>query len=174
MGDKMAKSGITRRIDELGRIVIPKEIRKNLKIHDCDEIDISLDGNSVILNKHELNNNDKLINLYIYSINKYLNKNILFTSKDKIISYSIVNKEIVNELELNSDIKKIINNRNSFNNKDSNISLFLGKKYNYIINPLIINGDLIGSIILYSNDDINKEDINILNFSKMFLENYLE
>ena len=83
-------------------------------------------------------------------------------------------KERINELELNIDIKKIINNRSNFNSKNSNIRLFMETNYNYIINPLIINGDLIGSIILYSIDEIKENDVSILDFSKIFLENYLE
>ena len=38
----MQKKGISRRIDELGRIVIPKEIRRNLKIRESDELDITI------------------------------------------------------------------------------------------------------------------------------------
>ena len=167
----MVKSGITRRIDELGRIVIPKEIRRNLKIKDSDEIDISLDGNSIILNKHEVDI-DKLINLYICSISKYLNKNVLFTSTDKIISYSIIDKNNIDKLELNDKVKDIIKNRRKVNN-DGNIKLF-NENYNYIINPLIINGDLYGSIILYSMDEIKDKDEIIIDYSKQFLENYLE
>ena len=75
----MTKIGITRRIDELGRIVIPKEIRKNLKIRESDEIDISLDGNSIILNKHEINSDDKLINLIVEVMSKYLKCNVLLS-----------------------------------------------------------------------------------------------
>ena len=169
----MVKSGITRRIDELGRIVIPKEIRKNLKIQDSDEIDISLEGNSIILNKHEINNDDKVINLFIYMTSKYLNKNILFTSKEKIISYRLVNKEKIEKIELDDNIKEVINNRKSIDN-NSNLRLFNNEKYYYIISPLIINGDLFGSIILYSLDEIRDNDKQIFAFSKMFFENYLE
>ena len=44
----MENIGITRRIDELGRIVIPKEIRKNLKIKSSDELEIKVIDNKVI------------------------------------------------------------------------------------------------------------------------------
>ena len=168
----MVKSGITRRIDELGRIVIPKEIRRNLRIHNSDEIDISLDGNSIILNKHEINDNDKLIDNYIYTIGKYLDKNILFTSKDKIISYYLVDKKRIEEKSLNSDIMYIIENRMTIKSRDVNNKLF-NNNY-YIISPIIINGDIYGSIIIYSEKEILIKDETIIEFSKIFLENYLE
>jgi hypothetical protein len=44
----------------------------------------------------------------------------------------------------------------------------------YTISPLIINGDLYGSIIIYSKESISDKDLDIISFSKMFLENYLE
>lgn len=46
-------TGIVRRVDELGRIVIPKEMRKSLDIDQKDPIEISIDGSSIILQKYE-------------------------------------------------------------------------------------------------------------------------
>lgn len=48
----MKAAGIVRNIDELGRIVIPKEIRKRLNIAEGDPIEIFVDGTSVILEKY--------------------------------------------------------------------------------------------------------------------------
>ena len=45
---------MTRRIDELGRLVIPKEIRKNLKIKDNDQVEISVVDNKIVLCKYEI------------------------------------------------------------------------------------------------------------------------
>lgn len=46
-------TGIVRRVDELGRIVIPKEMRKALCIDQKDPIEISIEGSSIILHKYE-------------------------------------------------------------------------------------------------------------------------
>lgn len=46
-------TGIVRRVDELGRVVIPKEMRKALDIDQRDPIEISIEGSSIILNKYE-------------------------------------------------------------------------------------------------------------------------
>lgn len=45
-------SGIIRRIDELGRVVIPREIRRTLKINDGDPLEICRDGNKLVLTKY--------------------------------------------------------------------------------------------------------------------------
>lgn len=49
----MKSTGIVRKVDELGRIVIPKELRRTLKIEDKDSLEIYVDGNKVILQKYE-------------------------------------------------------------------------------------------------------------------------
>ena len=52
----MIKStGITRKVDELGRIVIPMELRNKLGIIERDEIEIFVDGSSIILKKYNPN-----------------------------------------------------------------------------------------------------------------------
>ena len=63
----MKSTGVVRRIDELGRIVIPKEIRKTLKIKDGELLEIFLDGGNIILKKYSHFDNlkdfyDKFIN----------------------------------------------------------------------------------------------------------------
>ena len=51
----MKSTGITRRVDELGRVVIPMEIRQNFDIAEKDPLEIYVDGSSIILKKHEPN-----------------------------------------------------------------------------------------------------------------------
>lgn len=64
----MKSTGIVRNLDELGRIVIPKEIRKKMEIDQKDPIEIFIDGNSVILKKYEKGcifcNNSKDLQVY--------------------------------------------------------------------------------------------------------------
>lgn len=51
----MKSTGMVRRVDELGRVVIPKEIRKKLDINEKDPIEIYVDSRSIILRKIESN-----------------------------------------------------------------------------------------------------------------------
>ena len=51
----MKSTGMIRRVDELGRIVIPKEIRNKLEIYEKDPIEIYVDGHSIVLKKFEEN-----------------------------------------------------------------------------------------------------------------------
>ena len=170
----MENIGITRRIDELGRIVIPKEIRKNLKIKSSDELEIKVIDNKVILSKYDGLEQEKIVNELLVSVNKETGKNVLYTSKERIVD-KVLNdyKNIESDLDIN--IYKKINNREKIEALKSKIKLFKEEEIlSLILYPIIINGDLIGSIILYSDKDIDLSDRIIMGFSKRFLELYLE
>ena len=156
---------MTRRIDELGRLVIPKEIRKSLKIKDNDQVEINIVDNKIMLSKYEVFDKDRIISLLINILKKTLRKNVLFTSRNNVIDYALVDKDI--DYILNEDLLNIIENRKDVVNYNYRNLL-------YTISPLIINGDLYGSIIIYSKERISDKDLDIISFSKMFLENYLE
>ncbi len=49
----MKSTGVVRKIDELGRIVLPSELRRVFGIHEGDELEISVDGEQVILQKRQ-------------------------------------------------------------------------------------------------------------------------
>lgn len=51
----MKSTGIVRRVDELGRVVIPIELRNKFNISEKDPIEIYVDGSSIILKKYEQN-----------------------------------------------------------------------------------------------------------------------
>ena len=65
----MRSTGIFRRVDSLGRFVLPKELRKSLDIHQNDYLQISLDGDTIVLRKSQENcvicgNTNDLINFH--------------------------------------------------------------------------------------------------------------
>ena len=163
----MVNTGMTRRIDELGRLVIPKEIRKNLKIKDNDQVEITVIDNKIILNKYDSLYKDKTINMLLNILKKTINKNVLYTSRDEIIDYSLINKDLLDNKVFNNEIVNIIENRKDIVN-------FSIKDYLFTINPIIINGDLYGSLIIYSENEVNDKELDIIRFSKLFLEKYLE
>ena len=57
----MKSTGIVRKVDELGRIVLPIELRRTLDIAEKDAIEIYVDGESIILKKHDLNDRNAAV-----------------------------------------------------------------------------------------------------------------
>lgn len=49
----MKSTGIVRKVDELGRVVLPIELRRNLNIHEKDALEIFVDDEKIILKKYE-------------------------------------------------------------------------------------------------------------------------
>ena len=74
----MKTTGIIRRIDELGRIVIPKEIRKNLRIKNGESLEIYLENDSIILKKYSQIESLKNVSIdYVEAFNQIIKHNIL-------------------------------------------------------------------------------------------------
>ena len=74
----MKTTGIIRRIDELGRIVIPKEIRKNLRIKNGESLEIYLENDSIILKKYSQIESLKNVSIdYVEAFNQIIKHNII-------------------------------------------------------------------------------------------------
>ena len=76
----MKSTGVIRRIDELGRIVIPKEIRKNLRIKNGESLEIFLDGDTILLKKYSQIESLKNVSIdYVEAFNQIIKHNIIVT-----------------------------------------------------------------------------------------------
>ena len=105
----MKATGIIRRIDDLGRIVIPKEIRKNLKINKGDSLEIYVNEEEIILRKYSFFEDTLgIAKKLLTSFNKIYNKCLIVTDKEKVIASN--NSNYVNR-SINDSIKKSIENR---------------------------------------------------------------
>lgn len=104
----MRTMGIVRRIDELGRIVIPKEVRKRLRMDSGDLVDISIEEESVILSKfHPLNHDQELISSFCTSIKETFQTDLIVTNLQKVI-YSTLEYDL-NDEALDSEFLKRVN-----------------------------------------------------------------
>lgn len=73
----MKATGIVRRVDDLGRVVIPKEIRRTLNIKDGDALEIFTEDRSVIFQKYKTNN-ETLAEECGEIVNEMIKKNRLY------------------------------------------------------------------------------------------------
>ena len=91
----MKSTGIARRLDDLGRIVIPKEIRKSLKFSEGDALELFVENNSLILKKYD--NSDEIAE----NCANWVNNN-----KENIISVSFLGRETMCSFLVNGLVKK--------------------------------------------------------------------
>lgn len=96
----MKNTGITRKLDELGRIVIPKEIRNNFKIEEGDQVEFFLSNNEIIIKKPSILKglDDEIYKLFqVYNL-KFHNSIAIIDSNVPIINYGKDTDKIIDSL----------------------------------------------------------------------------
>ena len=162
----MKATGVVRRIDDLGRIVIPKEIRKTLRIKEGDPLEIFTDKEGeVILKKYSpIGELSEFATGYAEALAKTTGHIACITDKDSVIAVSGGSKKEFLDQSLSKELEEIMENKEIYTSKNNNeISLPITendnreRKYNsQVIYPIISQGDVIGSVILLSKDQNTK------------------
>lgn len=175
----MYTTGIIRRIDDLGRIVIPKEIRKKLRIRDGDNIEILVNEDNIILKKYSVMRNieDFACN-FTDAIYGYIKCNIIITNDKSVIACSgplkkkIINQEISDELLNCIQRKENLYEKYRKELKITNNDVTEGT---YAISTIKSLGDSVGLVIFVSDDDIITEnEMRICEIAAKILSKYLE
>ena len=173
----MKLAGIVRRIDELGRIVIPKEIRKTLHIKNGENLEIFINDDQIILKKYsELGNMQELSETITETLNNILKANILISDTDKFISISGPLKKKYLKEEISETILKYINDRKNVILKDKKINITKDKteNKNIFISPIISNGDAIGAIIIISDKELTSSNLESVSLLSKVLAKHIE
>lgn len=179
VGNNMKTTGVVRRIDDLGRIVIPKEIRRNLKIRDGDELEFFLENETICLKKFsKMSDLSVVINKMLEVSNSLINKTILVSDREFVFSAcgnlkkSFLNKETSNTLF------NMLSSRECVVQKVASkfeIIKGLSIELSYVLYPIICYGDIIGAVIILSEvNDISDFDVNIGKMIAQFLGKYVE
>jgi len=152
----VSTTGIIRRIDELGRIVIPKEIRKSLRIKNGDNLEIVVDGENIMLKKYsQIENLENIASVYADSFNQVLKYNVIITDTDKVVAVGGNMKKKYLNSEISEQIQRMIERRDNFcNRKKENLEIIpsVCEFGYYTFATIINNGDSIGSVIILSLD----------------------
>ena len=165
----MKATGIVRRIDDLGRVVIPKEIRRTLRIREGDPLEIFVDREGeVILKKYSpIQELGHFAQEYVESLFLSLNKTVLISDRDSFIAVDGPNKKEYLNKSVSSLIERVMEDRQPLV-KESFVALELVKDQavinaSYIIQPIIANGDPVGAIVVFSKDDkaTNEEKVTL-------------
>lgn len=161
----MKATGVVRRIDDLGRIVIPKEIRKTLRIKEGDPLEIFTDREGqVILKKYSpIGELSEFATEYAETLAKTTGHIACITDKDTVIAVSGGSKKEYLEQSISKDIERIMDYKEVYTSKENNdVSVPItkgaeGKKNNsQVVYPIISDGDAIGTVILLSKDEKTK------------------
>ncbi len=158
----MKATGVVRRIDDLGRVVIPKEIRKTLRIKEGDPLEIFTDKEGeVILKKYSpIGELSEFATEYAETLAKTTGHIACITDKDTVIAVSGGSKKEYLEQGISEELEKIMDDKENYNSKENNdTSIPITKNDNkerknnaQVVYPIIADGDVIGTVILLSKD----------------------
>ncbi len=183
----MKATGVVRRIDDLGRIVIPKEIRRTLHIKEGDPLEIFTDKEGeVILKKYSpIGELSEFASGYADTLSKTTGHIACITDKDTVIAVSGGSKKEFLEQNLSPELEKVLENKEVYTSKENNeISLPITqndnkeRRYNsQVIYPIISDGDVIGSVILLSkeqNSKMGETELKVVQSAAGFLSSQME
>lgn len=156
----MKATGIVRRIDDLGRVVVPKEIRRTLKIREGDPLEIFTDKDGeIILKKYspigELGN---FAQQYVDTTAQVLGCGVCVSDRDQIIAVAGVSKKELLGKSIHKDLEEAINERIFVVAKkgdDKFIKITSNGENEFtteVIQTIISEGDAIGSVVLISKE----------------------
>lgn len=158
----MRATGIVRRIDELGRVVIPKEIRRTLRIREGDPLEIFTDHDGeVVLKKYSpIGEIAAIAKDYTDSLYRTLGHIALISDRDAIVSSSGASKRDYAEKALSPEVDKVLTGRQQavLNLSDGARMLPVtaeDRPENYssqVITPILADGEIIGGLFLLSRE----------------------
>lgn len=178
----MKATGVVRRIDDLGRVVIPKEIRRNLRIREGDSLEIYVDNSGdVILKKYSpVEDLSEFSQQYADALYMAIQKDIIICDRDTIVAATANLKKKYVKKKVSEQLEKFMNNRIAKIERDNTeLEITDDKKenYSYVVQPILSSGDCVGAVIILANEN-NKEisdiDITSAKTAASFIGKYLE
>lgn len=175
----MKTTGVVRRIDDLGRIVIPKEIRRTLRIRDGESLEIYVDKEMVALKKYSpMDDLEDISKTFVDAIYQAVQQNILVTDRDTFVAVAGNLKKKYIGKTISPYLEQVIEEREVIVEKDAKaLELVSGieEETSYVIHPILVNGDSIGLVIILSLDKpVTDIDEKIVQITSQFLEKHIE
>ncbi|HHW24936.1 MAG TPA: stage V sporulation T C-terminal domain-containing protein [Bacillota bacterium] len=149
----MKATGIVRRIDDLGRVVIPKEIRRTMRIRDGDPLEIYIDRDGeVIFKKYSpIGELTSFASQYAETLYKTCELSVLITDRDSVVACAGVPKKEFADRRISTDLEGIIEARSLYvHNPGDRTQIAVEDSTSYYIScamPIITEGDVIGCVV---------------------------
>lgn len=155
----MKATGIVRRIDDLGRVVIPKEIRRTMRIREGDPLEIYTDSDGeVIFKKYSpIGELSTFATQYADVLYKTTNHPVLVCDRDHVIAVSGLPKKEVLERRISASLEELIEQRKNYVFVPGEGKRFQPvegvDKWAFVESPIVAAGDVCGSILFLADDE---------------------
>jgi AbrB family transcriptional regulator (stage V sporulation protein T) len=163
----MKATGIVRRIDDLGRIVVPKEIRRTLRVREGDPMEIYTNHQGeIILKKYSpIGEIETFAKQYAESLAQISGYKIIISDRDQIIAVAGGAKKSLLGKDISTELEKLMEDRDVLSTADGTtkgIVITEGEeipKGGQVIYPIICEGDVIGSVAILAKEEQQSVDV---------------
>lgn len=159
----MKATGIVRRIDDLGRVVIPKEIRRTMRIREGDPLEIYTDREGeVIFKKYSpIGELAAFAGEYAETLYKTCALSIVICDRDAVIATAGVSRKEYAEKPLSEEMERIIEGRTLFVHRegDATVSAIAegGSLHVRCAMPILSEGDVVGCVVSLGGSEVDKK-----------------
>ncbi len=160
----MKATGIVRRIDDLGRVVIPKELRRTLRIREGDplEIFVNNDGEVIFKKYSPIGELGDFAADYAETLAKASGQGAIITDRDNIIAVSGMPKKELMEKPVSEELESLMSEKRSVTSEQSKtvfVSQMSDKYSARVVVPIISEGDTIGSVLFVMHEGKNPSEV---------------
>ena len=179
----MKATGIVRRIDELGRVVIPKEIRRTLLIREGDPLEIFTEheGNIILKKYSPIGELASYAKFFSDAVSRTFNKSCVICDTDTVVAASGSSKKDYADKRITKDLRNAIEKRDKFfGDMPAPFPITEGTQKavrSFGMMPIISEGHTIGAVLSLAGDGevpVEKEDMKALEVIASFLGKQME
>ena len=159
----MKATGIVRRIDDLGRVVIPKEIRRTMRIKEGDPLEIYTDREGeVIFKKYSpIGELHTFAAQYAETLSRTCNMSVLICDRDAVVAVGGVSKKEFVDKPLSASLERVMQGRTLYKHSEGDERSYAtsdeGSLYVSCAMPIISEGDVIGCVVSLSEENAKKD-----------------
>lgn len=156
----MRTTGIVRRIDELGRVVIPKEIRKTMRIKEGEELEVLVQDDALLLKKYSpVKNVLDTVAAYCNILGQNTGYTCLMCNMDEFVAASAQKERFLHKRISNSLEKQLRTRQSGYFRSNDGFSLIPGDVQTDIaVAPIVYCGDVVGGMILTADSPMSRAD----------------
>ena len=178
----MKATGIVRRIDDLGRVVIPKEIRRTMRIREGDPLEIytAADGEVIFKKYSPMGEMAQMAVQFADALSKHTELPVIITDRDHCIAAAGTPKRDTVDRRISPALEQLMESRRSYNSAESDkgITALEGAERTIsVAQPILCAGDVLGAVVLLA-DDANSRptetDLKLTAITANFLAKQME
>ena len=176
----MKATGIVRRIDDLGRVVIPKEIRRTMRIREGDPLEIYTDaGGEVIFKKYSpIGEMSAFAVQYAEALSGATKLSVIICDRDHCVAGAGISKKEVLGRRVTPVLEDIMEQRKAVVYDGENFPALEGiDRKICVAAPIIISGDVGGAVVMVASDTMSKpsdSDEKLVRVAAAFLGKQME